>query len=82
MLEELGLLSMFTAVLRVPFMRDVEDVRMVLEESQAMTTQEVSVGDLGNSSCLLGKELCLILNRLLTGYAPQFVLILTQFSFA
>uniref|UniRef100_A0A2P2I565 Vesicle-fusing ATPase n=1 Tax=Hirondellea gigas TaxID=1518452 RepID=A0A2P2I565_9CRUS len=40
-LEELGLLSMFTAVLRVPYIKEVEDVRMVLDESQAMTSSEV-----------------------------------------
>ncbi|XP_018009114.1 vesicle-fusing ATPase 1-like isoform X2 [Hyalella azteca] len=40
-LEELGLLPMFTAVLRVPYIREVEDVRMVLEESQAMSSAEV-----------------------------------------
>ena len=41
-LEELGLLSMFTAILRVPYIKDAEDVRMVLDESQAMTAAEVS----------------------------------------
>ena len=40
-LEELGLLSMFTAVLRVPYIKSHEDVRMVLEESQAMAPVEV-----------------------------------------
>ncbi|MPC79436.1 Vesicle-fusing ATPase 1 [Portunus trituberculatus] len=40
-LEELGLLSAFTAVIRVPYIAHVEDVRLVLEESQAMSPDEV-----------------------------------------
>ena len=41
-LEELRLLSMFTAVLRVPYIKDIDDIRMVLEESQApFTPKEV-----------------------------------------
>lgn len=41
-LEELGLLSVFTAVIRVPFIATVEDVQMVLDESQALSPEEVS----------------------------------------
>ncbi|XP_050728281.1 vesicle-fusing ATPase 1-like isoform X1 [Eriocheir sinensis] len=40
-LEELGLLSAFTAVIRVPYIAHVEDVRLVLEESQAMSPEEI-----------------------------------------
>ncbi|KAB7498877.1 Vesicle-fusing ATPase 1 [Armadillidium nasatum] len=40
-LEELGLLSVFTAVIRVPFIARVEDVQMVLEESGAMSSDEI-----------------------------------------
>ena len=40
-LEELGLLSAFTAVIRVPYIAHVEDVRLVLEESQVMSLDEV-----------------------------------------
>ncbi|XP_045104135.1 vesicle-fusing ATPase 1-like [Portunus trituberculatus] len=40
-LEELGLLSAFTAVIRVPYIAHVEDVRLVLEESQAMSPDEI-----------------------------------------
>ncbi|MCL4129462.1 UNVERIFIED_CONTAM: hypothetical protein GTU68_013512 [Idotea baltica] len=40
-LEELGLLSVFTAVIRVPFIARAQDVQMVLEESQAMSPEEV-----------------------------------------
>ena len=42
-LEELRLLSMFTAVLRVPYIATIQDIRLVLEETQApFTSEEVS----------------------------------------
>ncbi|XP_064079732.1 vesicle-fusing ATPase 1-like isoform X2 [Macrobrachium nipponense] len=40
-LEELGLLSVFTAVIRVPYIAHQEDIKLVLEESQALSTEEV-----------------------------------------
>ncbi|XP_068237664.1 vesicle-fusing ATPase 1-like isoform X1 [Palaemon carinicauda] len=41
-LEELGLLSVFTAVIRVPYIAHQEDVKLVLEESQALSPDEVN----------------------------------------
>merc|ERR1719259_798762 len=40
-LKEFGLLPLFTAVLRVPYIQQVEDVRTVLQSSQVMTPQEI-----------------------------------------
>ncbi|XP_045607834.2 vesicle-fusing ATPase 1 isoform X1 [Procambarus clarkii] len=40
-LEELGLLSAFTAVIRVPYIAHQEDIKLVLEESQALSHKEI-----------------------------------------
>lgn len=40
-LEELGLLSVFTAVIRVPYIAHQEDVKLVLDESAALSSEEV-----------------------------------------
>ena len=43
-LEELGLLSAFTAVLRVPYICTIDDIRLVLDESQSpLNTDEVCI---------------------------------------
>ncbi|XP_047488495.1 vesicle-fusing ATPase 1-like isoform X3 [Penaeus chinensis] len=39
-LDELGLLSAFTAVIRVPYIAHQEDIRLVLEESGALSSEE------------------------------------------
>ncbi|XP_076057708.1 vesicle-fusing ATPase 1-like isoform X3 [Oratosquilla oratoria] len=40
-LEELGLLACFTAIIRVPYIRHLEDIKLVLDESHALTSDEV-----------------------------------------
>ncbi|KAK8749377.1 hypothetical protein OTU49_015813 [Cherax quadricarinatus] len=40
-LAELGLLSAFTAVIRVPYIAHQKDIRLVLEESQALSPEEI-----------------------------------------
>jgi len=55
-LEELGLLSMFTAVIRVPFITYHQDVKLVLEESQALSSDEIDaiMKDLQNGKIFVG----------------------------
>lgn len=66
-LEELGLLSAFTAVIRVPYIAHVEDVRLVLEESQAMSPDEIAevVKEVGQGRVFVGvKKLLGLLDTL------------------
>lgn len=55
-LEELGLLSAFTAVIRVPYIARVEDIRLVLEESQVMAPNEIAavVKEVGQGRVFIG----------------------------
>ncbi|KAK8387728.1 hypothetical protein O3P69_018314 [Scylla paramamosain] len=66
-LEELGLLSAFTAVIRVPYIAHVGDVRLVLEESQVMSPDEIAavVKEVGQGRVFIGvKKLLGLLDAL------------------
>ncbi|KAG7167450.1 Vesicle-fusing ATPase 1-like 2, partial [Homarus americanus] len=57
-LEELGLLSAFTAVIRVPYIAHQDDVKLVLEESQALSPKEVSTIHYSIPLCLENVKFC------------------------
>ncbi|KAK7079234.1 hypothetical protein SK128_001838, partial [Halocaridina rubra] len=55
-LEELGLLSVFTAVIRVPYIARQDDVKLVLDESQALSSEEVDaiMGHISHGKVFVG----------------------------
>lgn len=75
-LEQLGLLSAFTAVMRVPYITYHQDVKLVLEESEALSSEEIDaiMKDLGQGKIFVGvKKLLGLLDsmRVMKGVDPR-----------